>query len=592
MTFLFEPNQQAPQIEGRRPPTDGEVSWFEGLGAAITSSSIENNANFRAQNVTSEVEVEKLETIFDRIGEGPLLQRLKDEGMVSDTMETISPDLLRHNGRARQEMLSMAREYATEDAEAWEDVDLSEEGIYQETNKRLQSEYQDAQDILTMTGAGRGAAEMIGGMIGVTADIRNAPFLLMGGGTGSFVRIAAREAILNGFAEGAFLPSQFKMAERLEIPDPDVPRQLAMAAAAGAVLGGAIEGAARGIAYWRGRGARTEAHGISARAEDQVAIEAAEDVLTSEAPEPFVLLERRARETPPFVRDTPEPRDMPELTDFARTTDASFPAALAPARFDTQAAVSSNARYQAAREADPVTMQQYEALSARRETYRRWIDEVRAGQNTDADQAEAMLVEAIAEARERLKATQGKNNKAKIRATIRDMQSDLADVQAAPRNAETADTRELRRAIMRVDEQMRDLAPAVGKAFREGEARAETPGADLPAREADMVEVDDLMAQFFGDQGEVDVPVVVRDQPARQDPPSSTSPMADPADADAVEAVQGIVANTQEEIEINGDFEVIDIDGNTRMASEVLRDLEEDRSFVEQAIACGLRARA
>ncbi|WP_010137604.1 hypothetical protein [Oceanicola sp. S124] len=592
MTFLFEPDQQAPRIAGRRPPTEGEVSWFEGLGAATTSASIENNANFRAQNVTSEVEVEKLEDIFDRIGEGPLLERLKERGMVSDTMETITPDLLRHNGRARQEMLDMARERASEDTDGWGDLDLSEEGITAEANKRLQSDYQDAQDILSMMGGGRGAAEMLGGMIGITADIRNAPFLLLGGGSGSFVRIAAREALLNAGAEGVFLPSQFDMAERLNIPDPNVPRQLAMAAAAGAVIGGVVEGAARGIAYWRGRGARSQAHSLSSRPEEDMSVELAEDILTSEAPDPFVVLERRAREAPPFVRDTPQPRDMPELADFARTADVSFPSGMAPVRFDTTAAVSSNARYQAARAADPITMQRYEELSARKETYRRWMEEIRAGQAADADQAEAMLEEAIGVAQERLRATQGKGNKAKIRATIREMQADLQDMQKVQRGAETGDTRELRRAIVEVDEQMRDLAPAVGKAFRDGDAAPVPDGAELPGRAPDVAEVDAMMSQFFGDQGEVDVPVVVREGAAPQDRPSSVSPLANPADADADAAIQGIVADTQEEIELNGDFEVIDIDGNTRMASDVLRDMEEDRSFAEQAKICGVRTKA
>ena len=96
-------------------------------------------------------------------------------------------------------------------------------------------------------------------------------------------------------AEAAFLPSQFEMAERLGIPDPSVASQLAMAAGAGAILGGGVAAAQRGWSYYKGRN-QTKPIGRMDQLRTQIMVDQTEDILTSDTAQPFEQIDRLVAE--------------------------------------------------------------------------------------------------------------------------------------------------------------------------------------------------------------------------------------------------------------------------------------------------------
>ena len=311
MSYFLDGPEQAPRPQIDQPAT-GVPNFLQGLRAGISTAQIETDANFNARRTASEVRMDTLGTVWDRLGHDSILERLKEKGMASPLMEEIRPDLLRNNSRAQNEVLEMAREASAANPEAWSDVDVSDEGITSEVDGRLRQEFEEAQQILEMMPSGRGSAEVVGGIVGLTADVRNVPFLLAGGGSGSFLRIMGREAMLNMAAESVTLPQQFEMAERLDIPDPDIRTQLALAAVGGAVLGGVLEGASRGVTYWRQRNQPPKLPGYD-RTGAQDAVDAVETALASNSPRPFEAAVRASEGAAP-----PAPAPRLELSEEMR----------------------------------------------------------------------------------------------------------------------------------------------------------------------------------------------------------------------------------------------------------------------------------
>lgn len=287
-------------------------------------SALEGDANLRARREVSGEETSLVDQAIPRLGESAVLQMLKDKGLAPDTLETMSSDLLRYNDKARAAVLDMAREQASTSPDAWQGIDLTDEGVQKRVNERLKAEWSDYEATLSMMPRFRGVAEFLGGMAGVTLDIKNAPFLLVGGGSGSFLKVMGREAFLNSTAELATLPSRFEMAERLDIPDPNIAQVVTEAAIGGAVFGGVFEAAsrfarplARGVRYYLGR---NELPAVAAPEIDAVshgqAISAAEDaILAGDNPLEAVMQivesapPARGPERPPIV---PEKQPQPE----------------------------------------------------------------------------------------------------------------------------------------------------------------------------------------------------------------------------------------------------------------------------------------
>lgn len=309
MTFFLDGPATPPQIKANNPQVDLPDLW-EGLGAATSSAALENDANFRAYRENTAAKATTGWQIVDRLGVEAVAERAKREGL-SDNLIKNLPMLYErrtpHMLRPFENMLfRMAEEAKKTDPDEWTGLETSEEAINAQVNARLQAEYDDAQQIVDMMPAGRGAAEFIGGMVGITADVKNLPFMFIGGGSGSLARVMGREAAINMAAEASFMPAQFAMAERLEIPEPNVASQLAMAAAAGGILAGVVGGAQRGLIYWQNRN-RVSAPGMT-DIKAQSMVDQAEDIMTSDTSQPFAQIERMIESDdrePPYILENP-----------------------------------------------------------------------------------------------------------------------------------------------------------------------------------------------------------------------------------------------------------------------------------------------
>lgn len=344
MTYFLQSND-APKIKAQNPQSDLS-SWFGGLGAAFTKSAMENDANFTAARKQRDVQFEMAQQAAPRVGIQALNDWYTETGAGYDHIrpapQTTDEFFAMHGNEAYRMVLDVARQQADADPAKWADMDLSDAAVEKQVNERLRTEYEDAQLTLDMMSGGRGAAEFLGGLGGITADIKNLPFLLIGGGSGSIMRVLGREAAINVAAEATFLPSQFDMAERLNIPDPDIRTQLAMAAVGGAVFGGLMEGGARAITYWKGRNVIQPVPGYSmgtsdamvTAAENAIAagenpLQAVQQALKDTRPQPYILENPINPDRPPLITterlppiDGQEPQPLPNETIISQAETA------------------------------------------------------------------------------------------------------------------------------------------------------------------------------------------------------------------------------------------------------------------------------
>ncbi len=117
-----------------------------------------------------------------------------------------------------------------------------------------------------------------------------------------------------------------------------------------------------------------------------------------------------------------------------------------------------------AREVDPQTFTQYDALATRKETYQRWIGELSGADNPTLTARIAELDDKIDALTVRLQEQSGERA-AKTRKDIAALQAEkeTAINEAASPNA--PDVARVRRELMKTDEKMRDLAPLVSRAY-------------------------------------------------------------------------------------------------------------------------------
>ena len=322
MTYFLNQPETPPQIPANNPEADLSTFWG-GLSAATSKSALENDANFRAAREKFEVRESLTLQAIDLMGAETVWSNLVERGLAPDVpYDEPASRMLKENLYWRDAIAEMATEAAGEDPQSWANIDFSDEAIAAEVDRRLQAEHAEASQVLDMLPPGqRGLADLAGGMAGITFDIKNLPFLMMGGGTGSFLRVMGREAAINMAAETAFLPSQYKMAERLDIPDPNVPAQLAMAAGAGAAfgLGGVV--AARTLRYLTGRNRIPVPTGGRTEAQTAALMDRAEDILDSTAPDPLGDIAEMVRRDG-LGMDEATPRPQGEADFQARATEA------------------------------------------------------------------------------------------------------------------------------------------------------------------------------------------------------------------------------------------------------------------------------
>lgn len=148
-----------------------------------------------------------------------------------------------------------------------------------------------------------------------------------------------------------------------------------------------------------------------------------------------------------------------------RTDAATYTADVANPRVDVSAAVGNNRLYQAARAADEPAFTRYEKLLERKETFRRWIDELSRGRAQDVDETLEKIDTRIASLEARFRSVQGIKNKTNIKAEIAEARADKAKLLEAAKTKETPDIAVVRKELAKADEQMRDLAPLIGRAY-------------------------------------------------------------------------------------------------------------------------------
>lgn len=593
MTF-FLPQEAPPKIKANNPDIDLEAS---GLSAAITTAQLENDANFIARRRTLDTQTQRTWEAAKMLGSDAISERAREQGIPDETISLFAQMMERQPNRMPDQMQAlvsdMARAAAAADPEAWVNLDLSEEAITKATNEALQAEYEDAQGILDMMPSSF-VTNFVGGMVGATLDVKNLPFLLLGGGGGSILRVAGREALINTAAEAAFLPSQFDMAQRLDIPDPDVPTHLAMSALAGGLFGGGMEATVRGLTYWKGR------NRVSGSPVMDEMVNEAEDILTSDVPSPFEAVNKSVEEQALLVLENPLPRWQGEAV-AGRTENVTFPEIRTRADLDVSSLLESNARYQAARAADPRLFEQWDAIRTRQDTLRRWMDDLRAGKTNTREETLSLIDARIEELEQAHKVTQGKSNKAKIREEIRQAKADREEITSSDANAESRDERMVRDQLIRLDEQARDLAPRIGAAYRASEPEVPAPFQSLRQATPDQspifqaAETQRLRAapQPRTPDGRFSKRPRPKQEAAAPEP-RSTAEVADPIFDDPSTPEAGVL----HEVQINELRSRIETDGASEMRIElpdgeilnsdadVLRYLEESDTFANDVKVC------
>lgn len=329
MTFFVDAPDKPPVIKSNNPDLD-IPTFLGGTKAAFTSSSTGLEANFGAQRAMVASTDRIAQDAATRLGMEPFQalleernQKMRGDGYPSQVkpIPQSADDLVAIYGSAfSDKVMTMAREDAVTNPDKWVDLDLSPDAVEAGANETLSAEYEEGQRIMEMMPSGRGVASFVGETAAIMADVKNLPFMLMGG-SGSLRAMMMREAKINVAAESVFLPSQFDMAERLNIPDPSIAAQLSMAAGAGAAFGAL----GRGFTYWRERNTLNQAFKGYDELESQSLVGQAEQVLERGGPDPFADIQRIMDANPPTPDNPINPAREPLIPDEGITVETLPP---------------------------------------------------------------------------------------------------------------------------------------------------------------------------------------------------------------------------------------------------------------------------
>ena len=235
------------------------------------------------------------------------------------------------------------------------------------------------------------------------------------------------------------------------------------------------------------------------------------------------------------------PWEIAPKTDTAITTPrGDFTAMPDMTRFVEKAQID-----EIARRVDPDTFRRYDELAQRKQTYRRWLDELAETRDADIqtriDAVDAKIYELAAKADE----TGGKRA-AKLRKDIAALEAEKAQIVQESAARETPDMARVRRSLMQADIKMRDLAPLVSRAYSRARNKWTNTAADREAvmqmmREGRTDLRADPQAQRIADSLPETVPQTLADRaPILQQADRVSGKVA--KDADAGDIAQAIVA--------------------------------------------------
>lgn len=154
-----------------------------------------------------------------------------------------------------------------------------------------------------------------------------------------------------------------------------------------------------------------------------------------------------------------------------QTATAAFETPSITARLDTRAAVDNANLYSAAKAVDPKAFAQLEKLTTKRDTYRQWLTSMTDEKNGRLAATIDEIDTRIAALETRHRTTQGKTNKLRIREQIAELKADRDAATKALAASDTPDMAMVRRSLMETDEQMRDLAPMLGRAYAQARGK-------------------------------------------------------------------------------------------------------------------------
>lgn len=164
-----------------------------------------------------------------------------------------------------------------------------------------------------------------------------------------------------------------------------------------------------------------------------------------------------------------------------RTAVAAYPGTAPRPDVDVSRAVESNQRYQTAKAQDPALFVKYEAILERVNTYRRWVGELSQTAAKDVTDVAGQMTARLGQLEAQLRTTQGKSKKLRLRQQIAEVRADQAALAEVSGRTETSDVARVRRELVKADQQMRELAPLLGRAYSRAEGRWNETEADINA---------------------------------------------------------------------------------------------------------------
>lgn len=276
-----------------------------------------------------------------------------------------------------------------------------------------------------------------------------------------------------------------------------------------------------------------------------------------------------------------------------RTADAAYPTAAPSARLDTRAATDSARLYQMAREMDPTTFDRFDRLTERRNTYRRWVEELAEQRNADVQATMERMETRLHALDAKLRTTQGKSNKAKLRQQIREVRQDQEALVSVSAKRESPDIAEVRRQLLKVDEKMRDIAPLVGRAYARARGRWGNEADDLDAvwaayrqgKAAPDVNASDTLPDYDTAMSLTDRAPVLQDA-GRVTPGATSADTAMAVAAESQKTIDTALENYRTEVKrlLSAEDEVLRVEGR-----DVTFDLDKDTMFVPHEDGTGGR---
>lgn len=254
------------------------------------------------------------------------------------------------------------------------------------------------------------------------------------------------------------------------------------------------------------------------------------------------------------------PWEVPPKTDTAATIPrGDFVATPDMSRFVERAQIDDIAR-----RVDPDTFRRYDELAQRKQTYRRWLDELSetrdAGIQSRIDEVDNKIFALAAKADE----TGGKRA-AKLRKDIAALEAEKAQIVRESAAKETPDMARVRRSLMQDDIKMRDLAPLVSRAYARAQQKWTNTAADREAivsmmREGRKDYRADPQAQRIADSLPESIPQTLADRaPILRQADKVSGKVA--RDADAGDVAQAIVAENMKVLDEALDVYRASLDG-------------------------------